>query len=280
MLPRPDVNLARHHGRVSPSRRLLLQCVALVAVVLAVALVAARLTRSDVRPRLAAVPQDRPGPVLLVPGYGGSTTSLQVLAGRLRAAGRDASVVTLPGEGTGDLVAQARVLDAAARAAVAAGAPSVDVVGYSAGGVVVRLWARNLDGDGLARRIVTLGSPHHGTKVAALGAAFAPGACPTACQQLVPGSTLLKGLNAGDETPAGPQWLSLWTAQDQTVTPPESARLAGATDVVLQDVCGGLQLTHSDLPRSPLVAGIVLQALGTQDVRQPRGCSALQAAGR
>jgi len=64
------------------------------------------------------------------------------------------------------------------------------------------------------------------------------------------------------------------------VTPPESARLAGATDVVLQDVCGGLQLTHSDLPRSPLVAGIVLQALGTQDVRQPQGCSGLQAAGR
>jgi len=171
MLPRPDVNLARHDGvlarhdgGVSPSRRLLLQCVALVAVVLAVALVAARLTRSDVRPRLAAVPQDRPGPVLLVPGYGGSTTSLQVLAGRLRAAGRDASVVTLPGEGTGDLVAQARVLDAAARAAVAAGAPSVDVVGYSAGGVVVRLWARNRRGvrpRRLPDRVPAAGSGQH-----------------------------------------------------------------------------------------------------------------------
>ncbi len=253
---------------MSPARRRLLLLVGLVAVVLLALVVVPRLSSDDAAPGPAA-PQDTPGPVLLVPGYGGATGALEVLAATLRAAGRTATVVDVPGDGTGDLRQAAAALEAAVEAALASsGAPSVDVVGYSAGGVVARLWAQ--DHADRARRVVTLGSPHHGTKVAALGAAFAPGACPVACQQLVPGSDLLDELNAGDETPDGPKWLSLWTSQDETVTPPDSARLDGAVDVVLQDICPGISVTHSDLPRTPLVQGIVAQALSADPLTAPR----------
>lgn len=254
---------------MSPFRRLLLQALALLAVIALAGAVLARVLDTAPLPGRAAQ-QDVPGPVLLVPGYGGSTGALEVLAAALRGAGRDAQVVPLPGDGRGDLRESAAALERAADQALAAGAPSVDVVGYSAGGVTARLYVRDNPAD--VRRVVTLGSPHHGTKLAALGVALAPGQCPTACQQLAPGSDLLDGLNGDDETPDGPQWLSVWTTQDETVTPPESARLDGAVNVALQDVCPGLQVTHAQLPTGPVVRSLVLQALSAADVATPAGC--------
>ncbi len=108
-----------------------------------------------------AVAPNLPGPVLLVPGYGGSTSYLSSLAGALRHGGKDVTIVSLPGDGTGDLRAQAQTLGRAATAALArTQAASVDVVGYSAGGVVARLWVRDYGGAAVARRGSTArGSP-------------------------------------------------------------------------------------------------------------------------
>ena len=218
------------------------------------------LVRCGGRPT-ALPPQDRPGTVVLIPGYGGSTSSLNLLADALHHIGRTTMVVSLPDGGTGDLRRQADTVDGYVAKALRAGAPSVDVVGYSAGGVVARLWARDHDGTHKARRIVTLGSPHHGADVAAAGAAALPDACPTACQQLAPGSTLLAGLSGPVTSP--PQWMSVWTDQDQTVTPPDSARLDGAVlNVVVQSVCPGRPVTHSQLPADAAVTTIVEGALG------------------
>jgi len=253
---------------LAPARRRLLLGVLALLVAGVVAVVAVLLVRRDGDRALAGAdappaPQEKPGPVLLVPGYGGAEESLRALASRLRAAGRDATVVPLPGDGTGDLRVQSRVLGAAARAAVLrTGAASVDVVGYSAGGVVARLWVRDGGGRSLARRVVTLGSPHHGTELAALAGSFAPDRCPQACQQLAPGSDLLRRLNTGDETPEGPRWVSVWSTVDEVISPPESSRLEGALDVRVQGVCAGSRVEHGQLPTDPTVQGIVLASLG------------------
>ena len=244
---------------LSPARRRLFLAVA--AVVVAVAALAAVLVSRTAAPAAAPVSQERPGPVLLVPGYGGSTGALQALADRLIASGRDATVVLLPGTGTGDLAEAADALGAAAEAALTrTGAESVDVVGYSAGGVVARLWAADGGAD-VARRVVTLGSPHHGTGLADLAGDLAPGQCPLGCIQLGIDSDLLLRLNAGDETPDGPTWVSIWTTQDRTVTPPDSARLDGALNLPVQSVCASARIGHGDLPRDPVVQAIVLAQL-------------------
>lgn len=258
---------------LAPARRRLvlgLLGVLAVAIVVAGVLVAfARVGDAGGPGTSAPVAQDIAGPVLLVPGYGGSTGSLSVLAGRLRAAGKDVTVVSLPDNAQGDLGSQAKVLSTAAKAALRrTGAPSLDVVGYSAGGVVTRLWLADDGGAAVARRVVTLGSPQHGTALATLGSLVA-GQCPLACQQLVPTSDVLSALNAGgssrpaSEVPAGPRFISLWTSHDQVVVPPQSAVLNGALNIEIQSVCVASVVNHTQLPSDPVVSAIVLGELGT-----------------
>jgi pimeloyl-ACP methyl ester carboxylesterase len=255
---------------LSRRRKLLAAGVAIVAVAGAVTAGAVALAAgSGARPAAGYPAQDRPGPVLLVPGYGGQTGSLRVLAARIRATGRRAVVVGLPGSGTGSLITDAGVLNTAVERVLRGGAPSVDVVGYSAGGVVALLWAREDGGSGKARRVVTLGSPFHGTRLASAAEGFLPGACPAACQQLVPGSPLLAQLNH-TAVPTHPRWLSLWTTDDQVVTPADSARLAGAINVPVQAICQGHQVSHTHLPTDPVVIALVLQAIGRGPI-SPQG---------
>jgi triacylglycerol lipase len=216
------------------------------------------------------VAQDDRGPVVLVPGYGGSTDALGVLAAALADVGRDATVVPLAGDGTGDLSRQAGVLDQAVhRALERTGADTVDVVGYSAGGVTVRLWLDQFDAAALVRRVVTLGSPHHGTSLAALATDLAPDSCPVGCQQLATDSDLLRSLNATDETPSGPTWVSLWSTDDRTVVPPESASIEGALNFPVQSVCPDLVVSHGNIPRTPTVIAMTIELLAGPEVSLP-----------
>jgi triacylglycerol lipase len=256
----------------SPRRRVLLGGVVLLV---AAAGIAAGVLMSRGEPEPIA---GRPGAVLLVPGYGGSAGSLDRLASRIRETGRTAVVVPLADKGTGDLMVQARVLNGYVNHVIGAGSGPVTVIGYSAGGVVAWLWDLDYGGGGRAGMIITLGSPLHGARIAAVGAGFDPGECPVACQQLAPGSALLTRLQ--ESANAQPPWLSLWSTDDQTVVPPDSARLAGAVNVPLQSVCPGVDIQHSQLPTAPLVVGLVLRALASGVTAAATGsCASLQSLG-
>jgi triacylglycerol lipase len=252
---------------LSPQRRRLVLGAGglILLLIMTVAVIAVRVAARSVDP----VPQTAPGPVLLVPGYGGNVDSLQPLAAALRSAGRSVAIVEPLGDGTGDLRQQAEHLaEVAERVREDAGAASVDVVGYSAGGVVARLWVREEGGAEMVRRVLTLGSPHHGTSQAALGTEFA-GGCPAACEQLVPDSDLLRRLNAGDETPAGPLWATVRSTSDQVVTPVDSAALSGALNIVVQEVCPRSGAAHGDLPSDPVVLAALSSVLGVPAPQAP-----------
>lgn len=245
---------------LAPARRRLFTMVGALLAVLVVAVAAVLVARG--LGGADAVDQTRLGPVVVVPGYGGNVGSLDPLVAELRSEGRQVVVFRPTDGGIGDLRVQAkRLAGVAARAMKASGASSVDIVGYSAGGVVARLYVRDEGGGSVVRRVLTLGSPHHGTAVAQL-ATDAVGSCPKACEQLAIDSDLIRRLNAGDETPAGPRWITLRSSSDRTVTPTASASLQGALDVLVQDICPERTTSHGELPGDPVVLATLRSGLG------------------
>jgi triacylglycerol lipase len=224
------------------------------------------------------VAQDRQGPVLLVPGRAGDSGALADLQIRIFLTGRRAIIVSTGIEDNGDLRAQAAQVQRTAQELIDDGAPSVDVVGYSAGGIVVRLWLASGGAD-LTRRVVTVAAPNQGAPEAQLKNLVTARYCDTTCPQLATGSKLLSGLpQAGGSAP----WMNLWTATDRVVTSP-SAHLPGVLNVSLQSICGNNKTGHAQLLNDPLVVGLVLKALAVEPLTAAPGkaeCGSLRASGK
>jgi triacylglycerol esterase/lipase EstA (alpha/beta hydrolase family) len=119
------------------------------------------------------------------------------------------------------------------------------------GGLVVRDLLRSF---GLTKvaRVVTLGTPHHGSGFAWI----APGAC---LAQMRPGNAWLAAL---PPAPASPPFVSLWSPHDSMVTPQTSCLLEGATNVAF------LGVGHNALLRDDDVFARVVAEIGVarQDV--------------
>lgn len=189
--------------------------------------------------------------VVLIPGYGGSTQPLAALASSLKAAGRTVLVLNID-DGQGDLRLYAdRLLSLTAEG-------PVDVVGYSAGGLVARAAVQSSPGS--FHRVVTVGSPHNGTVLASLGAMFAPDACPTACAQMASSSEFLSSL----PSPADPlRVLSIYSSSDDVIRPADSSVLDGAANVEVGQQCAAPGLDHSSLPAAPVTSALVESFLAT-----------------
>ncbi|MFG6460360.1 esterase/lipase family protein [Roseateles sp. DXS20W] len=104
---------------------------------------------------------------------------------------------------------------------------------HSMGGLALRAWwRRHGAGHAEAPRVITLGSPHQGTRMAALGLGVN-------AAQMRQGSAWLAQL------PGMPDVDCLWTPCDQIVNPAERAMLPGARARRLDGV-GHMGLVHSD----------------------------------
>jgi triacylglycerol lipase len=230
-----------------PSKRVLIVASLALAAVLFVGWV---LLRSPGRRELAAPAgaTQQQGEVLLVPGYGGGTGELQILAQDLADQGIRSRLVDI-GDGTGDLRGYAATVERQAAHLIATGQPVPDVIGYSAGGLIARIAADEQPGS--FRKVVTIGTPHHGTQTAEFGALF--GDCPAACQQMRPDAELLETL---PEPGSSASWLSIWSESDEVIRPPDSSEVGEAISYPLQAVCPG-DVRHGELPGSPQTAAAV-----------------------
>jgi triacylglycerol esterase/lipase EstA (alpha/beta hydrolase family) len=114
----------------------------------------------------------------------------------------------------GSIEAMALALKRGIDAAVGGG--RIDVVAHSMGGLAARWYLQLLGGARRVDRLVTLGTPHHGTHAAN----FIPSAL---VRQLLPGSPLLRHLNE-QPAPEGLRALSVVAGRDLLIQPADSAR--------------------------------------------------------
>jgi pimeloyl-ACP methyl ester carboxylesterase len=114
----------------------------------------------------------------------------------------------------------------------------VDVVAHSLGGVVVRYYIERLGGAKRVGRVVTIGSPHHGTLIARLGALF-----PSARETLA-GSSFYADLGPLVAR-EGIAFTSVWSRADAIIEPPESSSIAPVGEDCVFENLGHLSLLLS-----------------------------------
>lgn len=95
----------------------------------------------------------------------------------------------------------------------------VDIVGHSLGGLIARYYVQCLGGDQRIRTLVTLGTPHAGTRAVP---ALAPHPI---IRQMRPGSEVLAEL-AQPARGCRTRFVAFWSDLDQLMIPVEAARLA------------------------------------------------------
>lgn len=126
----------------------------------------------------------------------------------------------------------------------ATGAEKLVILANSMGGLVARAYLRK-HGAGHLAKLITLGTPHHGTLMARLGAG-------ANAREMVPGNAWLQRLN--EDAPSLPV-VSVFSYQDNIVLPQESAALAGAKIVRLSG------MGHVSMPFSRRVHEVVLEEI-------------------
>lgn len=132
----------------------------------------------------------------------------------------------------------------------ATGAARVILVGHSMGGLASRAYLRRHGSDKVAR-LITLGSPHHGSRLASLGIG------PNAFQMRI-GSQWLSALAGPGAVPLPPGSVSIYSCHDNYVVPQQDgSTLQGAANVAI----GGVG--HIAMAFSPLVLDKLLEALAS-----------------
>lgn len=186
-------------------------------------------------------------PVLLVHGYGCNSGYWAHLEPLLDREGVSHASIDLEPVAAG-IDDYAPAIEARVRALCAAtGATRVAIVAHSMGGLAARAWMRAY-GHARVARLVTLGTPHHGTALARFG----PGAN---AAQMRRDSPWLRALAAGETADVRAHIVSLYTHHDNIVAPQDSSALPGARNVAF----GGVG--HVALGSNPRVLAEVLRIL-------------------
>jgi triacylglycerol lipase len=200
------------------------------------------------QPQLPEADQDASPPIILLHGLFQNRSCLFWLQYRLRAAGyrQIISINTPPWRDLETLTESlAKKVD---ELRIKLKVEKVILVGHSMGGMIARNYVQNRGGAANVLGLITLGAPHHGSKLA-------PFALSPMGKTLLPDSAFLQQFNSV-AWPQGTQAVSIYTRYDNIVLPAESGKMDGALQVELDG------MGHTALLFHPRSLQAVIGALG------------------
>ncbi|MFI8088116.1 esterase/lipase family protein [Streptomyces sp. NPDC086080] len=140
------------------------------------------------------------------------------------------------------------------------GSRQVDVVGHSLGGLIARYYVQRLGGDTRVRTLVTLGTPHSGTRVARLADAH------PIVRQMRPGSPVLEELSR-PAPDCRTHFVAFWSDLDHIMDPLEAACVEHPDLTAVNVRVSGVG--HLALPVHPAVATGIREALDAAHAGEP-----------
>jgi len=191
------------------------------------------------QPKIPDNEQDESLPIILLHGLFQNRSCMFWLQYRLRAAGfrRIISINTPPWRDLESLTEElAKKVD---ELRIKLKVEKVVLIGHSMGGIIARNFVQNRGGSAYVSDMITLGSPHNGSKLA-------PFAVSQMGRTLLPGSDFLKKFN-NVPWPNETRSISIYTRYDNIVLPAESCKMKGAEIVELDGMGHTALLFH---PRS------------------------------
>ncbi|MFD0361062.1 esterase/lipase family protein [Nocardia sp. GCM10030253] len=221
-----------------------------------------------------------PRPVVLAHGTDSTAYSdWSAIAPQLTAAGFCVFALNYGGKlgadsyGTEDLWLSAHQVGAFVDDVLAAtGATQVDLVGFSQGANVTRLFVNKLGGAPKVGQWVGIASPSYGGVMYGLVpvAQVIPGGLQAfqlvtslAAVEQAQGSPIMTELNAGGDTVPGVQYVTIGSRVDEMIQPFENIALRGpgARNIALQDLCAENLTGHFHMVYDPFVQQLLLTVL-------------------
>ncbi|WP_255363775.1 triacylglycerol lipase [Actinoplanes sp. TFC3] len=165
-------------------------------------------------------------PVVFVHGYTGSAANWTAAIALFRAGGYPSNqLYAYEYNSYGNNVQNAQGLATyVSQVRSRTGAAKVDIVNHSMGGLVTQWYVKQLGGTQYVAHVASLAGANHGTTSA--------GACLiyTTCQQMYPGSSFIRTLSTGDETPGPTVYRTWYSPCDGVIIPYTSTTISGATN--------------------------------------------------
>lgn len=175
-------------------------------------------------------PDSTSPPVLLLHGYGcnsGYWVRLTPMLDAMRISHASVDLEPI----MGDIDGYVPAVEQAARALCeASGKPRLIVVAHSMGGLVARAWMRRY-GTSMVARVITLGTPHHGTSLASFGVGANAAQMRRGAGAAAPESPWLRALADSESEDTRALITSIYTHHDNIVAPQTSSHLPGAHNI-------------------------------------------------